>query len=254
MAKYTLLELTQKILSSMDGDEVTSISDTAESLQVSKIIESAYFDIINRSNLPELSSLIQLNDSGDNTLPVVMFIPPTAEEVLWIKYDVHTLGDPLEMRDVKYLELKDFLDKMYLLDTTDSTTGTISLNSNSEALTIPYKNNKAPQWYTSTDDYTLIFDSYDVAVDTRLMGSKSLAAIKNVIPFTQSDSFTPDLDDPQFQLLLNEAKSLAWSEMRQSPHTKAEQLAKRGWTSLQRSKYKSETISDFDKLPNFGRK
>lgn len=253
MATYTLLQLVQKILSSIDGDEVTTIDATTESQQVAQIIEETYFDIKNRANLPELNSLIQLNDSGDNAQPVVMFIPPTAEEVLWVKYDVHALGDTMQMEDVKFLPLKDFLDKVYQLDTSDATVGILNLQSNSEVLSIPYHNNKAPQWYTTPDDYTIIFDSYDSAVDTRLLGSKSLAAIKNVIPFTQTDSFVPDLDDPQFQLLINEAKALAWAEMRQSQHAKAEQLAKRGWTSIQKTKNKAVVLSDFEQLPYYGR-
>ena len=55
-------------------------------------------------------------------------------------------------------------------------------------------------------------------------------------------------------LLLNEAKALAWTELKQAQHPKAELNSKRGWTSLQRTKHATETLSDFDKLPYFGRK
>ena len=57
--KYTLLEMTQDILSNMSSDEVNSISDTTESLQVATIIKQKYFDLISRVNRPEHDQLIQ---------------------------------------------------------------------------------------------------------------------------------------------------------------------------------------------------
>ena len=42
MAKLTVLEMTQKILSSMDSDDVNSISGSEEALQVVDIIEDTY--------------------------------------------------------------------------------------------------------------------------------------------------------------------------------------------------------------------
>jgi hypothetical protein len=47
MAKMTLLEMTQDILSDMDSDEVNSINDSVESLQVAQIIKTTYFNIVN---------------------------------------------------------------------------------------------------------------------------------------------------------------------------------------------------------------
>lgn len=42
MAKRTLLDIVQEILNDMDSDEVTSINDTIESLQVANIVRSCY--------------------------------------------------------------------------------------------------------------------------------------------------------------------------------------------------------------------
>jgi hypothetical protein len=40
MAKMTLLEIVQDILSDMDSDEVNSINDSVESLQLAQMIKS----------------------------------------------------------------------------------------------------------------------------------------------------------------------------------------------------------------------
>ena len=42
MPKMSLLEMTQDILSDMDSDEVNSINDSVESLQVLGIIKNTY--------------------------------------------------------------------------------------------------------------------------------------------------------------------------------------------------------------------
>lgn len=253
--KYTLLELTQTILSSMDSDEVNSIADTTEAMQVATIIRTAYFDILNRANLPEHTSLITLDASGDNTKPTLMTVPSTVKEVLWIKYNKATVEDTdINMQDVLFLPLESFLNIMYQLDPDADNVESFTHTIGSDTFTVLYYNDRGPSYYTTFDDNTILFDSYDTEVDTTLQKSKTLAAAKLVIPFTISDSFTPDLDEPQFALLLNEAKSLAWAELKQTQHPKAEQSARRGWVNMQKNKYAVKPESDFEKLPNFGRR
>lgn len=84
--KYSLLELTQTILSEMSSDEVNSISDTAESLQVANIIRSKYFDIVSRAKLPDSTQLIQLEPSLNALQPTLMVIPDGVVSIDWIKY------------------------------------------------------------------------------------------------------------------------------------------------------------------------
>lgn len=78
--------MAQNILSRMSSDEVNSISDTTESLQVATIIKNKYFDIINRVNLPEHDQLVQLDPSLDATQPVLMYVPTGVCDLQWIKY------------------------------------------------------------------------------------------------------------------------------------------------------------------------
>src|SRR6266550_2206168 len=84
--KYTLLDMTQNILSRMSSDEVNSISDSPESLQVANIIKNKYFDIVNRVNLPEHDQLLQLDPSIDATSPVLMYVPDGVADLKWLKY------------------------------------------------------------------------------------------------------------------------------------------------------------------------
>ena len=253
--KLTLLELTQAILSSLDADEVNSITDTVESQQVAKIIRTVYMDILERANLPEHCGLVNIEASGNSSYPTIMYLPDTVQDVMWIKYDCIEDGDTASFyKDVKYLTLEDFLQRMYEKDEDDTEVTSFAFALNGHTIEYLVGNLTAPEYWTSLDDRTLLFDSYDSEVDSTLQASKTICFAKRVIPWTESDNFTPDLDDPQFPLLLNESKSLAWTELRQAQHPKAEQSARRQWTRLQKTKYAATDPKYFDSLPNFGRK
>lgn len=253
--KYTLLDLTQTILSSMGSDEVNSITDTPESLQVATLVRTAYFDMVARANLNEHYSLVNLDASGDSSKPTLMTMPDTVSEIVWVRYDKQTTDDPyINMQLITYVSPEEFLDRMYQIDQTDSSVGTFTHTLDENEITFVYYDDKAPDYYTVFDDLTFIFDSYDSSVDTTLTGSKTLVYARNIVPFNMSDNFTPDLDDTQFPLLLNEAKSLAWAELRQTVNQKSEVGARRGWVQLQKQKNNTVKENYFDQLPNFGRR
>src|SRR6267142_3347837 len=84
--KRTLLDLTQSILSSLSSDEVNSIGDTTESLQVAEIIRTTYFNIISRVGITSHNQLIQLDPSLDPSSPVLMYIPAGIGRLEWLKY------------------------------------------------------------------------------------------------------------------------------------------------------------------------
>jgi len=156
--KKTLLQLTQDILSSMDSDEVNSISDTTESMQVVTIIESVYYDLVARIDLPIKERLVELLPSIDITKPTVMYRPDTVSSLQWIKYDKRDDGAEFpDFRDVYYLCKDDFLDMMYDLDTTDPTRFQFTITVNSDEIKYVGINNKHPTYYTSFDDKTIIF-------------------------------------------------------------------------------------------------
>lgn len=239
----------------MDSDEVNSINDSVESQQITKIVRNAYMSIKNRGNLPEHYSLITLDASTDATKPVLMTLPSTINKIKWVKYNkILEVGDPINMQLVEYYKLEDFLDMIHSFNEDETYIDTFSHTVGTDTFTFLYRNDKQPDFYTTFDDNTLIFDSYDSDIEATLQKSNSLCYGKLVTSFTLSDSFTPDLDEEQFDLLLNEAKLLAWAELKQAPHEIAERNTRRGWTHNQTAKYATEDYSSFNKLPYYGRK
>ena len=261
--KYTLLELTQAVLSSMDSDEINSINDSVESQQVVEIIKTVYDDIISRGDLTTSKTMFNLSASTDPLKPIIMTKPEGIDRIEWLKYDVQTFQDTTPAwTDMTYLPPVDFIDFMHSYNQNDTNIETFQHVVDSYMITFVYKNDTAPHYYTSFDDNEIFFDSYDSEVDSTLQSSKTLGYGLKVTDFQRTDGYTPNLSPQQFPLLLSEAKSLAWAELKQTVHQKAEQSARRGWRHLQKTRQLIPNTSDtivnnahsFDRLPNFARK
>lgn len=229
--------MTQMILSSLDGDEVNSISDTVESSQIATILKNSYYDIISSLDLPEHKTLFELTATGIST-PVVMTKPTDVTDIEWLKYNNYTSNDPHnQFLEVSYVDLKTFLEMSYALDPADADVGTCNVTTfNADSLVLNYYIDRHPKLYTTYDDHTILFDAYDADEDAFLQKTKTQAFGLMIPTWTASDGFTPDLDARQFTLLLNEAKAQASIELKQAANPKAEKRARRGWIQAQRTK------------------
>lgn len=253
--KLTLLDLTQSILSSLSSDEINTISDTTESLQVTEILKQTYFNILARSKLPMQEELFQLNASTDEELPVLMYRPDNVAKMDWVKYyDASESSSPPQYKDVTILPVTQFIDIVNGFNTDETNVDTFTFTANSKSFNFNFKNDRQPQFCTSIENYYVIFDSFDLSIESTLQSSKT-ECLGEVLPiWSNTDTFVPDLDDQQFPLLLNEAKTLAFYELKQQPHAKAEQEARRQWGTLQKDKSLTDKPSYFDQLPSFGRR
>ena len=99
-----------------------------------------------------------------------------------------------------------------------------------------YRNDRGPTYYTSMDDNTIIFDSYDASVDTTLQGAKTVCWGEVTQPWQMVDAFIPNLEDKQFTLLENEAKKQLFVEAKQSANPVAEMRAHKGWVRARNNK------------------
>lgn len=281
--KYTNLEYVQSILSSLGSEEVNSVSDTPEALQVLDVLKTTYFNIISRTHPPEHKQLIQLDPSLDPAMPVLMYVPEGIKKIEWLKYFnsnilpnddstgfqhdlnvdiVSTSGmstpPPPGYQYVSIIPIKQFLDMTSGFnpenDNVESFIFTDNSNNYPGVYTFYYRIDKQPQYCTVLSNFYVIFDGYDATQDSTLQASKTQAFGEIAPIWRNEDDFIPPLDEEQVQLLLNEAKSLAFFELKQTVHTKAEQEAKRQWSSVQKDKSIVNRPTYFDQLPNFGRK
>lgn len=251
--KYTLLQLVQRIMESLTSDEVNSYNDTEESLAVANIIKECYFDIVGMNDLPNRQDVFQLQASGDSTKPTLMYVPEFAMTLERVKYNNDTSSNP-SWYDVQYIDFDEFLAITGSLDVDENTVDSMAIkNSQGQTFTFKFRNDRLPTYYTSFDDDTLLFDSYDSAVNSTLAGSKTTCWGMITPTFTMSDSFTPDLDARQFQLLLQSAKAQAFLEIKQIENPKAEKKERKNQIMVSRTKHKVDRQAN-GRYKGYGRK
>lgn len=250
MAKRTLLDMTQKILSSMDSDEVDSITDTSEATQVAEIIENTFYDLVAESVIPEHRQLINLQGSATTARPTHMTLPDGVDSVIWVMYNIETTADSdLDYRPVEYKDPFEFLD--FINGRSEAETNVTKVVDTVGNFLI--RTDKMPEFFTTFDDQTLIFDSYDSAEESTLTGSRTLCLGRSLPTFSLSDTFIPDIDDHLFPLLYNEAKSQCFEDLKQTVNRKAEQRARKLRTLNHRSRNRVD-FSNSPARPDYGRK
>lgn len=238
MAKKTLLQITQNILSSLDADEVNSINDTIEAMQVAEVIGTVYDDMADGSNWPHLHKLSTLDNVGDITKPTHMKMAEGVKELTSIKYNTRKATDD---RD-KYQRIREVDNELFLnmVNSRNSSKDNVITVVDFDGASMLMLDDTAPTMWTSFDDEHIVFDSYDKEVDSTLQGSKTqLLAFFDPTPFSLSDSFIPDLPSEAFTALQAEAKSTAFLEVNQITNDKAEQVSRRSQTWLSKKAFKT---------------
>jgi|SRR5882672_2831915 len=359
MATQTLLTMVQNILAAMSSDEVNSISDTVESMQVAQIIQNKYYDIVARGDLRLDEQLFQLNPSDSLLSPTLMFLPAGVSRISWLQYydtnpednttqtsqfgayshdlnvdvistiqwstfssstvtipttfpstviftlstpvpaavgqqvtatsgfnyingtvgayvgnlltvnvvnwagngtfsswivnSVNSFNLPPGYRYVTILGNDEFLDMVNKFDLTQVNVQPYTFSQGGNTFNARYMNDRQPSWATVISNFYVLFDSIDTTQDSTLQASKTMLMGQIVPPFRLEDTFVPPLDDQEFPLLLNEAKALAFFELKQMPHSLADRELKRQWAVTQKMKSIDNKPSYFDQLPSYGR-
>jgi hypothetical protein len=356
MATFTLLQMTQNILSALGSDEINSIADTPESLQVAQTIQNKYYDIAYRGDLPEHDLIYQLVPSGNFTIPTLMTLPSHASKLEWLKYFDTSIGQTLQQdqfgsfshdlnldieittnwtttstttnsltlgvktftvtsntlpvtigqgvsmtsgtatmfgnvtnysgftmtinvyqisgsgtfsswtlvstlnnsqagyKYVTIIPINQFFDMVNSFNPADSDVFEYQFTESGNKYTLYYKNDSTPQYCTVLSNFYVLFDSFDATQDSTLQASKTLAFGQTVPAFQFTDNFIPQMNDQSFSLLINEAKILAFYELKQMPHPIADAEVKRQWAVVQKEKAVSNKPMPFDQFPYMGRK
>lgn len=234
MAKLTLLDMVQNILSSMESDQVNSIDDTVESIQVAEFIRESFYDLMTQREWPFLRAKGTLVGLGDTTKPTHMRLPETVNKLYWVKYNG---------KEIIWMEPKDFDD---MIEGRVELTGVVDANG--------FVINADPVYWTSYDDTTIVFDGYNSAVDTTLQTSKSSAYMLNTASWTHVDTFVPNMPEKFFPTLLAEAKSTCFVNLKQQANRREERKAQRGRVELRNGVWRNEEgEAKYNGRVNYGR-
>ena len=234
----TLLEITQDILSIMDGDEVNSIFDTEESEQVAKIVRRTYNAMVSNSNWLHTRKGLVLISSGDSSKPTHISLPADVKQLETINYDVRKeFTYRKEFRNLKWKEPDDFLRYTNHRNSNDTNVLTVEDYSGIEVLILT---NKSPEYYTTFDDSNIILDSYDSSLEATIQQNK-IQAYGFIIPVLEFvDSAVANLPPDAWSAFVEEATSKAQWQVRQLEDPKSEQEARRQNRWLARKQWRVE--------------
>ena len=240
--------MVQEILSDIDSDEVESIDDTVEAEQIVSILKSTYYAMMSNRDWPHLRRSIQISSLGDTAKPTHMKIQDGVKELCFLKYNKEKSGaTKKDYGSVEYLQPDHFLHKT---NQWDSSASDVTVVTDGGGIEVLVKNDKAPTYYTSFDDENIVMNSYDASVDTTLQNSKTRAYGYIYPTFSQTNDFTPDIDDSMLPYLLAEAKSVCFSLFKSGSDPKVEQSARRLKSFVQNDMYKTKQEN---KRPHYGR-
>ena len=246
MAK-TLLQITQDILSDIDGDQVNSIYDTEESEQVSRIVLATYRFMVTTKIVPRTMRAVALTPRSDNLFPTHMILNDDVQELIDVRYNRAKLGETRRnYEEVLFKEPDDFLRSINSRNNDSSNVDVILDDSGIELLIL---NDLSPRFYTSFDDLNLVFDSYDSGVDSTLTSSKFQARAYIIPDFPHLDASVPVLPIGAEGYLIDEATSRCQLKLRQFQDVKAEQASV---TQRHRLSRKSWQVGGGIKFPNYG--
>lgn len=252
--QQTLLQIVQTILSAMDSDEVSSISDTTESMQVAVMLRQLFYDIATDLDLREHEGLIEINASLDPAKPTMMVVPSDASDIKWVKYDCRGEDETSpRYTEIKFVEFSEFLEMTQAMSP-NTNTGVMTITIGSDTFDFVYRNDKHPNYFTTFDGTTLIFDSYDSTLDTTLMKNKTMVFGNRYPTFSLVDSFVPDLDPTQFSYFINKGKVRAFAELKQQQNPEAMGEARRQRIVHQARQYRVQGLTSFQRVPKYGRK
>lgn len=245
----TLLDVVQDILSDMDGDAVNSINDTEESEQVARIAIATFNEMCANSTWANSRRLVSLSSSGDSERPTHMTFDEDIKELISINYNKIKSGETRkQFEEVKYKYPDDFL---RLINNRDSTASNVKTVTDSSGIQLLILTDTAPTYFTSFDDTTIVFDSYDSAVDSTLQESKVQALAYIMLTLAMSDSAIVDMPVDVVPGFIAEATSRAQLKLRQFQDVKAEQGANAQRRYVSRKSWRAHSQQRY---PDYGRK
>ena len=222
MARMTYLEIVRDIMLDVTngGVWVRTIDESIESTQITEIVKETFYRIIDSREWPHLYSLFQLTETSAST-PTHFTVPSNAVRIEYIKYDKRLSTDTRN----KYLEViyKTPLDFMNLLNARVSDASNVTIITDTSGLPLNIYNDKAPTYYTSFDNESVVMDAFDNTVETYLKTAKNQCYSKMYPTVTRTDTAVFDLPNEAFTYLLSEAKATASLSMKGIANLKAEQ-------------------------------
>lgn len=241
--RLTLIEIVQGILDDLGEDQVNTITGSYKSERVAGIVKREYAQLMSERNWPHLRQITAFSPYG-TAKPTHLLITEGTKKVIKIFYNTRTVSATKDnYEEIDRLEPDEFLYRINQRNSSASNIQTVNDNTNVKLL---IQNDKAPQYWTSFDDETIVFDSYDIEVDTTIQESKQqITVYVEEQTFLIEDDFIPDLPSESFPLLYNRCLIAASTRMKQETDPVAARNVQKGEVWLSQNAGRTDTTVRF---------
>lgn len=235
MKKMTLLEMVQNIASALETDEIESITDTTESLQIAEVIKETFYEQFNNIFIAEHQRLFAFDTVAGSLSPSYLKVPADVSKILWIKYRDYRSDD--SYRTVPYVSPEQFLAMQFSY--TEDFVNVVETADPSSGVKYFVRTDAPPTCFTIFDDEYIAFDSFDLDFEAKVAGANAVGYGTKTFEFEMEDDFVPPLDGNLFPLLLAESKSVCFVNLKQVSSAKEEQRARRQRIRMQNDQFKA---------------
>ena len=234
MAKRTILKLIQELGAGLGSDEIDSLDETIEASDIMTILEQTYQEVLNRKTWEFMKGHIRQLDA-DATYANVLAIPDDVIKIEKITYR-DTTG---KFADVQYLSAEEF---MMIVQSRNTVNANITAINNADGVAINVRTDATPAYWTSFDEVTVTFDSFDSSVAAENLATDSVI-ISDVMPVTDFTNPAGVLNIPERMetLVFNEALSTCNYRIRQTADPRTDRIARRQGISLRRNEIKTKS-------------
>lgn len=249
MDQRTLLEIVNDISVTLDFETVSDIDETPESERIVRLAKMVYQGLMANGDWPHLKTLTRLEALNDPERPTFLKIPNIIAEITSVRYEITDAGDEKrQFKEVEYFEHpSDFLDKVLHRDTSRDN---VEILQNHEGVPIPVFNSQPPTYCTTFDDTYLVFDSYDINIDSTLQSHKSIVEGLRGYHWHNENTFVPEMPGRMFPVYMAKLSLVAGEKLRQTYSQEDAYDARVGISRLRR---KSRVIPEKRK-PRYGRR
>jgi len=225
--KRTLLQMVTEVAANISSDEVSTLAtDSIEVQDILRLTKNALEDLLNRNEWEFLRDQPMLLEAG--TALNQLTIPTNVRKIQTVKYRRLEGGAQTGFTTLRYMLPAEFLERLQKNKPTDANTDTVTIG----GVEAYIRNNKQPRYWTSFDELTVHFDSYDAAQNASGIDAADSAILATVhMDWTGSDDETWIAPIPQnvFTLWLQEATADCSVKLRQAEDSREERKSRRSY-------------------------
>lgn len=230
MKRYTMLEMVQEVGRALASDEITTMDESVEAVDITNIAAAALENMSTRREWYWRQHKVRQMLPGTGGQKTSMVLPDDVDAIEKVQYRSDIFGsNQATFSTLEFIELEKFLELVRSRDLAAPNVETLPLGD--DAVPIYVYNDRPPKYFTQFDEGVIVCDAYDIAVDPSGLSSSRSMLVATVNIDTSTARTTPGWIAPIptrfFPLWLALATASASLKLRQMQDADAEREARR---------------------------